>query len=261
MKKVNIKNITIGEGKPKICVPLVGKTEDEIEHQLDKILAAGSNGGIHIVEFRGDFFEGLNDEKRLGSILKKLGERLADIILLFTIRSETEGGAKLSFTSPSVNEINEFVISNQLADMVDIELFSGEEVRTLCDMAHKKNVKIIMSNHDFKTTPPKGEIIRRLEMMGHMGADIAKIAVMPEDKRHLATLLDATLIMQERDIDTPVVTMSMGRMGAISRITGEIFGSAITFASVEKASAPGQIPYDVMGQALEIVSEYCTSHT
>jgi 3-dehydroquinate dehydratase-1 len=237
----------------------VGRTEEELERQLEKILAAACSRDIHIVEFRGDFFEGLNDEKRLEDVLKRLQGRLTDIILLFTIRSEAEGGEKLSFTSPAINEINEFVISNQLADMVDIELFSAEEkVRCLCALARDKGVRIIMSNHDFKATPSKGEIIRRLELMGHMGADIAKIAVMPQDKRQLATLLDATLIMQERDADTPVVTMSMGRLGALSRITGEIFGSAITFASVDKTSAPGQIPYDVMGQALEIVSEYCT---
>jgi 3-dehydroquinate dehydratase-1 len=259
MKHVVIKDIVIGDGAPKICVPLVGRNEAELEEQLDKILAVRKmDKGIGIVEFRGDFFEGLNDENRLCRILKAFQSKLSNIILLFTVRSETEGGERLSFSSPGVNDINEFVIKNRLADMVDVELMSGDDrVKALCDMAKENGVHIIMSNHDFVSTPPKEEIVQRLEKMKLMGADIAKIAVMPKNVRELLTLLDATLIMQERDFDIPVVTMAMGRIGALSRVTGEIFGSAITFASVEKASAPGQIPYDIMAKTLETVSDFC----
>jgi 3-dehydroquinate dehydratase-1 len=259
MKHVVIKDIVIGDGAPKICVPLVGRNEAELEEQLDKILAVRKmDKGIGIVEFRGDFFEGLNDENRLCRILKAFQSKLSGIILLFTIRSESEGGERLSFSSPGVNDINEFVIKNRLADMVDVELMSGDDrVKALCDMAKENGVHIIMSNHDFASTPPKEEIVQRLEKMKLMGADIAKIAVMPKNVRELLTLLDATLIMQERDFDIPVVTMAMGRIGALSRVTGEIFGSAITFASVEKASAPGQIPYDIMAKTLETVSDFC----
>jgi 3-dehydroquinate dehydratase-1 len=267
MRQVNIKNITIGGGRPKICVPLVGRTQEELWQQLDEILKASGGGEaypdkrIDIVEFRADFFQDLNDESVLRQVLEKLQSRLEDKVLLFTVRSENEGGEHLGFVGPTINEINKFVIENNLADMVDVELFSGEEeVRKLCALAKSKNVKIIMSNHDFKTTPPEREIVRRLEMMESFGADIAKIAVMPEDKRQLVHLLDATLIMQERDVDTPIVTMSMGKTGALSRITGGIFGSAITFASVGKASAPGQIPYDTMGRVLQIIDDYCVEY-
>ena len=30
MNTVKVRNITIGEGRPKICVPIVGKTREEI---------------------------------------------------------------------------------------------------------------------------------------------------------------------------------------------------------------------------------------
>ena len=39
----------------------------------------------------------------------------------------------------------------------------------------------------------------------------------------------------------PVVTMSMGALGVVSRMAGEIFGSCITFGAVGEISAPGQI--------------------
>lgn len=51
----------------------------------------------------------------------------------------------------------------------------------------------------------------------------------------------------------PLVTMSMGQLGVISRITGELTGSAMTFASVQKASAPGQINVSDMQMLLEAI--------
>ena len=49
----------------------------------------------------------------------------------------------------------------------------------------------------------------------------------------------------------PVITMSMGTLGAVSRLCGEAFGSAMTFANPGAASAPGQVPLDVVNEVLE----------
>lgn len=263
MKYIKIKNKIIGFDTPKICVPIVAATETELEEQLSHIIEQSKSGEaashIDIVEFRGDYFEGLKDMDRLTGVLKYLCDRLGDIILLFTIRSESEGGKKLEFDTPDINDINEFVIKNKLADIVDLELYSGaKRVEQLCELAEENGVRIIVSNHDFKTTPPTEELVNRLRMMQELGADIAKIAVMPENRIQVMGLLNATVIMNERYADIPIVTMSMGKLGAISRIAGKVFGSAITFASLKEASAPGQIPLADMNQALAIVDRYCS---
>lgn len=263
MQYIKIKNKIIGFDTPKVCVPIVARTEGEIEEQLDKIIGTSqscdADSRIDIVEFRGDYFEGLDDKARLTDVLKHLGEKLADIILLFTIRSEAEGGEHLMIDVTGINDINEYVIKNRLADIVDLELFSGaEKIESLCDLAKENNVRIIMSNHDFKTTPNTDEIVNRLRMMQDLGADIAKIAVMPENRVQLMWLLNATVIMNEQYADIPIVTMSMGKLGAVSRVTGQVFGSAITFAALENASAPGQIPLREMNKALGIVDKYCS---
>jgi len=78
--------------------------------------------------------------------------------------------------------------------------------------------------------------------MQDMGADIAKIAVMPNSTTDVLTLLIATAEMFERYADRPLITISMSPRGVITRLTGELFGSAATFGSVDKTSAPGQIP-------------------
>lgn len=94
-----------------------------------------------------------------------------------------------------------------------------------------------MSNHDFHKTPAAEEIVQRLRKMQELGADIPKIALMPQNKADVLTLLSATLEMQERYADRPIITMSMAKTGVISRLSGEVFGSAATFGAVKKASA------------------------
>ncbi|MET1176254.1 type I 3-dehydroquinate dehydratase, partial [Paenibacillus amylolyticus] len=74
-----------------------------------------------------------------------------------------------------------------------------------------------------------------------LGGDLPKIAVMPETTADVLRLLEATCTMNEKYADRPIITMSMAGKGIISRLAGEVFGSAMTFGAAKKASAPGQI--------------------
>ena len=139
-------------------------------------------------------------------------------------------------------------------DLIDVEAFTGDDVvKTIIDAAHKAGVKVIASNHDFFKTPEKEEIIRRLRMMQDFGADIPKMAVMPTCKQDVITLLSATLEMSEKYADRPIITMSMAGTGVVSRLTGETFGSALTFGAASKASAPGQVGVHELKQVLDII--------
>jgi 3-dehydroquinate dehydratase-1 len=89
--------------------------------------------------------------------------------------------------------------------------------------------------------------------MQDLGADILKIAVMPNSQKDVITLLFATEEMVSNYAHQPVVTMSMASTGLISRLSGEAFGSAITFGAIEKASAPGQINANELNQVLNII--------
>ena len=133
---------------------------------------------------------------------------LSDKILLFTIRSPREGGEKVDYCSKSIEEINEFVIDKALADMVDIELFATNDNCSKSDvdliaLAKERNVKIIMSNHDFEKTPHKEEIVSRLIKMQQLGADVAKIAVMPNDEEDLPTE-EEKLVIQLANVEKAV---------------------------------------------------------
>lgn len=256
IKTFQIKNKIIGFDIPKICVPIVETTKEDILEQAHIIANASKTKAIDIVEFRADFYEDLGDAERLEELLKELLLIFTDLILLFTIRSENEGGNKIG--NIDINRINEYVIENKLSDMVDLELYSGaEDVERLTELASKKGVKIIISNHDFESTPDVSEMIKRLRFMQDIGADVAKLAVMPKDKIQVLSLLAATTAMNEKYADIPIVTIAMESLGAISRISGQIFGSAITFAALDRSSAPGQMSVDSVKQAMDIISTTC----
>ncbi|MDO4554966.1 MAG: type I 3-dehydroquinate dehydratase [Lachnospiraceae bacterium] len=251
MDPVIIRNTVIGTGKPKICVPIVQRTEEEILAAAKSFLSLP----IDVVEWRVDWFDEVSDCKQVVKTAGKLRLILGDIPLLFTFRTKEEGGNK-SISDDSYLELNKTICESGFIDLVDVELFKGDAlVTSLIETAHQFHVKVIASNHDFSKTPPEEELVKRLCHMQQLDADLPKIAVMPQSRKDVLTLLSATLTMRERYADRPIITMSMAGDGVISRLAGEVFGSALTFGSVGQASAPGQIPVEKLTQVLDIVHE------
>ena len=251
IKTVKVKNIVLGESIPKICIPLVAKTEE------DFIAAAKNLEGVSLdlVEIRIDHFNKVEDLESVLNLLKKIREVLIETPLLFTFRTLKEGGEKELATENYV-KLNNEVAKSKLVDIVDVELFTGDEfVKEMIEVAHENGVKVIMSNHDFFKTPSKDEIVSRLCKMQELGADIVKIALMPEKEEDVLTVLSATLDMKKNHAKVPVVTMSMGGKGVISRVAGEIFGSDMTFGAVNKVSAPGQLEAGKLVEILKALHE------
>jgi len=247
---VEIRNKRIGEGIPKICVPVTAGTKREIRAEAEEL----TKHSFDMVEWRADFFEGLADPKEVQGVLKELREILGNAPLLFTVRTKAEGG-NVRMGTEEYLQVNMQAIGTGMIDLVDVEIMQGDDITfMLVEAAHEKNVKVVASNHDFEKTPKKEEILMRLCKMQELEADIVKIAVMPKTERDVLVLLDATLAMKELHRNTPVVTMAMGKTGLISRLTGQLFGSAITFGSVGAASAPGQIPAEELRTLLQVFS-------
>ena len=251
INKVQIRNVVIGEGTPKICAPIVGRTREEILIQTKELKEVGPD----LAEWRADWFEKAGEKEELKGILELLHGELGELPLLVTFRTGQEGGEQ----EISLEDYEEFlleVLASGQADLIDVELFMGEEFLSgIVEKAHRKNVKVIASNHDFEKTPNTGEIVERLCRMQKAGADLLKLAAMPRDPGDVLTLLAATWQMKECYARQPVITMSMGGTGVISRLAGEIFGSAMTFGSVGKASAPGQVGAEELREVLGLLHE------
>lgn len=251
MEPVKVKSVIIGKGKPKICVPVVAKTAEEIV----KDAYSFRNLPVDIVEWRADWYDEVSDSSKVLETVEKIHQVLAEIPLLFTFRTEKEGGEK-SLKTEDYIAINKAVIESGFVDLLDVELFTGDEaVEQIIDHAHRNQVKVIVSSHDFKRTPPKEELLKRLQKMQELGADIPKIAVMPQIKEDVLTLLAVTLEMSQKYAKGPIITMSMAGMGAASRLVGETFGSAITYGTAGKSSAPGQVDVEKLAMVLEVLHE------
>lgn len=251
MKKnaVDVRGVKIGEGIPKIIVPIVGRTTEEILEAADSL----RNVRLDMVEWRADWFEDVTDFRKVEETGRALREKLGSIPILFTFRTAGEGGEK-SMEPEDYAGLNLRAAAGGLADLIDVELFTGDEiVRKVIDGAHEHQVKVIVSSHDFNRTPEKDEIIRRLLRMQELGADIPKIAVMPQSRKDVLTLLEATEEMADRYADRPIITMSMAGTGLISRLCGEVFGSAATFGTVGKGSAPGQMDAEDLDTVLRLI--------
>ena len=234
---VEVRGVRIGEGIPKICVPIVGVAKEEIINEAKTF----SGIPVDVVEWRVDWFDGVFDTEKVKDTLEGLREALGETPILFTFRTSKEGGEK-AIDADTYAALNKAVAATGLVDLIDVEAFTGDEiVKDIIEEAHRCNVKVVASNHDFDKTPEKDDIVARLCKMQELGADIPKIAVMPQSKKDVLTLLSATEEMASEHADRPIITMSMAGTGVISRLCGEVFGSALTFGAAKKASAPGQM--------------------
>lgn len=249
MKTVTVRGVTLGEGAPKICVPFVGRNEAELLNEVANV----ADLDFDIIEWRVDHFEDVDKTDKVKAVAEKLRAELGETPILFTFRSHKEGGVR-DFADADYFALNEAMIETGLVDLVDVELFMGDAgVKVVVAKANAHNVKVVMCNHDFDATPAKEEIVKRLCMMQDLGADVCKIAVMPTSSDDVLTLLSATNEMYKEHAKCPLVTMSMGGTGMISRLSGEIFGSAMTFGAATKASAPGQVPVGELRQVLDLL--------
>ena len=90
MNTVKVRNIVIGEGMPKICVPIVGVTKEAILEEARAITKLPAD----VVEWRIDWFEGVFDWAQMEDVLKALRETLDEMPILMTFRTSKEGGEK-----------------------------------------------------------------------------------------------------------------------------------------------------------------------
>ncbi|SDC67807.1 3-dehydroquinate dehydratase [Acinetobacter marinus] len=244
-----VKNVHIGQLPVKTIVPITAKTADQAIAQA-KVIAA--NADVDLAEFRIDLLDFAADSKKVIALGQELNAILKDKPLIATIRTHNEGG-KLTVTDKEYEKIYREYLKKPFMQLLDIEMFrDAKTVDSLTKLAHQHNVLVIMSNHDFDKTPAQQEIENRLLKQDQMGADILKIAVMPKSKQDVYILMNATLNVSEKS-KKPLLTMSMGQLGTISRIATANMGGSMSFGMIGEASAPGQIDVMQLKQFLKTV--------
>ncbi len=249
MKKqeVHIRGLRIGGGRSCICVPLTAKTLP----LLDAELASLAGHTYDMIEWRADLFEEIPDRKTLQDILLRIRAAIGETPLLFTFRTKNEGGEGCC-SGPKYRDLLLGAAASCVVDLVDVELFTAAgNAQVLVGELHLLGTAVIGSSHDFSGTPSAQEMRSRLCRMQELGMDITKIAVMPRTRQDVLTLLSVAVEMEEHLGDRPCVTMAMGPLGVLTRISGSLTGNAITFGTCGAASAPGQLPCNELADILQ----------
>ncbi len=242
---LHIKKHTIGEGVPLICVPIMSSTKEDIVAEAQRMVEAG----VEMIEWRVDAFASPADLNALRGVFSALAPVVRDTVLVSTFRSKGQGGL-LQVTPEEQQDIYQVTAEAGVADFVDVEYFAQNHPPRLVKRLQKMGIRVIASHHDFNETPPQNVMYTLLEQMVVSGADILKMAVMPHSAADVLTLLNTTERFHAYYPKVPLITMSMGPMGALSRVAGETFGSCVTFGTMGQASAPGQMPVEDLKRTL-----------
>jgi 3-dehydroquinate dehydratase-1 len=244
--KIAIKNKVIGGPDYLICVPLLAAERSNLFKEVVALIRLDPD----LLEWRIDAYAYTQDIDDSLDTLAALRKQIHDTPLIFTCRINSEGGLN-NLTSDHRRCLLTETIKTGNLDIVDVELCNDADfIQPILETARKFGVRVILSYHNFETTPGEAFILETLLKAQDLGADIAKVAVMPKGYQDVLRLLSATLKAREQGLKIPAITISMGPQGRLSRIAGGLFGSDITFACGNSHSAPGQIPIEELRQAM-----------
>ena len=163
--------------------------------------------------------------------------------LIFTNRSRDEGGHFSGSEEERIGLLEKAVLEG--ADYIDLELRTDLALRgVVLEKIQKANTKLIISYHDFTSTPSREGLIEIFDSERRAGADIGKIVTMAEGPRDVLRVL--SLYPRALDEGFSLIAFCMGTLGKMSRLACLALGAYLTYASPSSGheAAPGQIPLD-----------------
>lgn len=237
-KIIDVRGRKLGGESPLICTPLVGRTRERVLTEAASVVAKKPD----VIEWRVDYFEGIGDTAAVLDTGRALRAAVGDAPIIFTRRSIKEGGEPIAISDEDVVRLYDAVGASGLVDFLDFEMSNDAgQVQRVRESARGHGTRVVLSYHNFGYTPGLDFLVQRFLEAERLGGDVAKVAVMPRDRNDVLTLLAATA-QAEAKARIPLISMSMGPLGSVTRMIGGVFGSSLTFAVGEGSSAPGQIP-------------------
>jgi len=199
---------------------------------LDSDIEAVRHAMADVIEFRADL-QNSHDADVFAEQLDILRQQ-CDVPVLFTLRDRSEGG-----TYDGPNDERESLYRSVLphVDAIDIEAVNLAVYEKLREEVRAREITVILSSHNFETTPPAAELEHIVACTETARADVLKIATM------CATVADALnlLALPARFPGRKIAIVGMGPMGKPVRAVAAAFGSVLGYASVTEAVASGQL--------------------
>ena len=197
-----------------------------------------------IIEWRADFLP----KEAILQVAPAIFEKFAGRELVFTLRTRAEGG-QIELSSEEYVQIIKEVAQLYQPDYIDFEYFNYKDV--FDQMLDFPN--LVLSYHNFQETPEN--LMEILSELTSLNPKVVKIAVMANTEQDVLDLMNFTRGFKTLNPEQEYVTISMGKVGKVSRITSDVTGSSWSFASLDEASAPGQISLSSMTKIREILNE------
>ena len=235
------RELKLGTGIPKLCIPAVGNTEAEFLLNLQTAAAAEPD----LIELRIDTLHAAEPLP----VIRQAVTLARDIPLLLTFRSRRDGGE--GDPEKYAELLSRLLDENPGFSLIDLEISAGECVfAQLRQKARAQGIPVIGSWHSFSETPDAEQLLSRFACIERFGADVAKVAVMPFSSEDVDRLC-ACARQASACLQIPMIAISMGSLGMRTRTECESFGSCMTFASAGTGSAPGQMPAAAVRAALQ----------
>lgn len=248
-KAIDARGRKLGGETPLLCVPLVGRTRERVLAEAAKVQAQR----VDIIEWRVDYFAAIGDTPAVLDTARALRALAGKLPIIFTRRWSREGGEPIDISDEQVVELYDAVAASRLVDFIDFEMQNDpEHVRRVRRSTRAHKVRLILSYHNFSYTPGLEFLVRQFLEAERLGADVAMVSVMPRDRADVLTLLAATAAADAK-CGIPLISMSMGPLGSVTRMVGGVFGSSLSFAVGEGSSAPGQIPIADLKVVFEVI--------
>lgn len=249
-KTVKMGRVTLGEGMPVICVPVMGGTISEIAAAAARAKAAGAD----VIELRIDSMaEGPRPQEAIDAC-RAVRAHAEGIPLLFTLRTRRDGG-KGTTDARAYETLLDAVMDSGACEAVDCELSVGEETfARLASRAKSAGLLLVGSSHEFGDIGDMRRAAAWLMRQEALGADVCKAAVMTRTNAEAFALCQVYAQAYER-LTIPMIAIAMGPAGVMTRIGAACMGSCLTFGTAGEASAPGQIDARRLRTALEIVQD------
>lgn len=221
----------------KIVVPIMPRSlEDVAAIDLERLTDAD------IIEWRADFLP----KEEILKVAPAVFEKFVGRELIFTLRTTSEGG-NIDLSDQEYVALIKEVAALYHPDFIDFEYYSHKAVfEEMLDFPN-----LVLSYHNFEETPEN--FLEIMSELTTLSPAVVKMAVMPETEQDVLDVMNYTRGFKTLNTGQAYATMSMGDLGILSRLAGRITGSCWTFASLDEASAPGQIPLATLKKFLEVL--------
>lgn len=197
---------------------------------------------VDIIEWRADFL----DKDGIMTVAPVIFEKFSGREIIFTIRTDKEGG-NINLSDGDYVELLKNINAIYHPDYVDFEYFSHKEAfQQMLDFPN-----LVLSYHNFDETPEN--LMESFSELTALAPRVVKVAVMPQSEQDVLDLMNYTRGFKTLNPEQEYAIMSMGKLGRVSRFAVDVFGSSWSFASLEQASALGQVALTDMKHIREVL--------